>query len=88
MAEKSRAQPAWLAEAPRCQARTRAGKSCRLVAVRGKRVCRMHGGMSPGAPKGEANGRWKDGAWTVEARALRAQAAHLLKALAETPYER
>ncbi|WP_433908771.1 hypothetical protein [Sphingomonas yabuuchiae] len=46
--------------------------------MRGKRVCRMHGGMSPGAPKGSAHGRWRNGAWTLEARKLRADARQLL----------
>lgn len=39
--------------------------------------------MSPGAPKGEANGRWRNGAWTLEARKLRADAMQLLDAVAE-----
>lgn len=81
MPERSSTEPAPLADAPRCRARTKSGRSCRSPAVGGKQVCRMHGGMSPGAPKGEANGRWKNGAWTREARALRAEAACLLKAL-------
>lgn len=38
----------------------------------------MHGGMSPGAPKGSAHGRWRNGAWTLEARKLRADARQLL----------
>jgi hypothetical protein len=29
--------------------------------------CRIHGGASPGAPHGAANGRFKDGYWTREA---------------------
>jgi hypothetical protein len=29
--------------------------------------CRIHGGLSPGAPLGAANGRFKDGYWTCEA---------------------
>jgi hypothetical protein len=36
---------------PRCGAPTRRGSSCRSPAMRNGR-CRMHGGMSPGAPKG------------------------------------
>lgn len=36
-------------EAPRCQAKSkRSGRPCRNPAVRGKRVCRMHGGKSTG----------------------------------------
>jgi hypothetical protein len=43
----------------------------------------MHGGKSPGAPKGPANGKWKNGAWTVERRALRAEAAALVRRVME-----
>ncbi len=53
---------------PRCSATTRRGKSCRSPAVKGKRVCRMHGGgKGSGAPHGAANGAWKHGGWTNEA---------------------
>lgn len=38
--------------APRCGAKTRRGTPCRGPAVRGRRRCRMHGGNSPGAPRG------------------------------------
>jgi len=34
--------------APRCGARTRAGRPCRAPAVRGKTRCRLHGGLSTG----------------------------------------
>lgn len=39
----------------------------------------MHGGKSPGAPKGPANGSYKHGGWTDEAVALRRAAAGLLR---------
>ena len=29
--------------------------------------CRIHGGLSPGAPRGAANGSYRDGFWTSEA---------------------
>jgi hypothetical protein len=29
--------------------------------------CRIHGGASPGAPRGAANGRYVHGYWTCEA---------------------
>ena len=29
--------------------------------------CRMHGGASPGAPRGKANGNYKHGRFTTEA---------------------
>jgi hypothetical protein len=30
-------------------------------------TCRLHGGMSPGAPRGPRNGNYGDGSWTLEA---------------------
>jgi hypothetical protein len=57
---------ALMADTPRCGARTRSGLSCRCPAMpNGK--CRIHGGLSPGAPRGVTNGRYKDGYWTREA---------------------
>ena len=51
---------------PRCGAKTRAGGTCQHRAMpNGK--CRIHGGLSPGAPHGAANGRFRDGFWTGEA---------------------
>ncbi|WP_082382092.1 HGGxSTG domain-containing protein [Blastomonas sp. AAP25] len=68
-------QPAILAAAPRCLARTRSGTECRSPAVKGRRRCRMHGGTNPGAPAGNRNA-WKHGgragASLSEARQLRA----------------
>ena len=53
-------------DTPRCRAKTRVGGSCRRRAMpNGK--CRIHGGLSPGAPRGVANGRYTDGCWTREA---------------------
>jgi len=53
-------------DAPRCGARTRSGPPCRCPAMlNGK--CRIHGGLSPGAPRGPANGNYRDGLWTREA---------------------
>ncbi|MGI8854100.1 MAG: HGGxSTG domain-containing protein [Methyloceanibacter sp.] len=45
---------------PRCGAKTRQGTACRSPAMTNGR-CRMHGGKSPGAPKGNRNA-WKHGA--------------------------
>jgi len=53
--------------APRCRAKSkRTGKPCRAPAVRGYRVCRMHGARS-GGPKGKRNGNYRHGARTKEA---------------------
>ena len=53
--------------APRCGAKTRAGTPCQCPAVCGRARCRIHGGLSPGAPRGAANGNYRDGYWTREA---------------------
>jgi hypothetical protein len=72
----------WLAQindTPRCGAKTRAGSPCRCPAMpNGK--CRIHGGLSPGAPRGAANGRFKDGFWTRETVEERKFVRSLLKA--------
>jgi hypothetical protein len=53
--------------APRCGARTRSGTPCECPAIRGRIRCRLHGGRSPGAPKGSDNGNYRDGTFTAEA---------------------
>jgi hypothetical protein len=58
---------AQMSRAPRCGARTRAGTACQCPAIRGRTRCRIHGGLSPGAPRGFNNGNYKDGHWTSEA---------------------
>jgi glucans biosynthesis protein len=60
-----------LRHALKCGARTRAGGSCEARAIRGRRRCRLHGGLSPGAPRGPKNGNFKNGDWTAEAIAER-----------------
>jgi hypothetical protein len=61
------AQLANIRAAPRCGAKTRAGGVCQCPAVRGRARCRIHGGLSFGAPRGERNGNFKHGLWTCEA---------------------
>jgi hypothetical protein len=41
--------------------------------------CRIHGGASPGAPRGAANGNYLDGYWTCEAVEERRFIRSLLK---------
>jgi hypothetical protein len=53
--------------APRCGARTRADTTCQRPAIHGRKRCRLHGGLSPGAPRGPKNGNFRDGNWTAEA---------------------
>jgi hypothetical protein len=50
--------------ASRCTAKSkRTGQRCRAPAVRGWRVCRMHGARG-GAPEGKRNGNYRHGART------------------------
>jgi glucans biosynthesis protein len=56
-----------LRSAPRCGAKTRAGTPCERPAISGRKRCRLHGGLSPGAPRGSRNGNYRDGSWTLEA---------------------
>ena len=72
-------------EAPRCSAKSkRSGVQCRGPAVRGKRVCRMHGARA-GAPRGEAHGQFKHGARTIEQQEQRKLLAALLKWACRSP---
>jgi hypothetical protein len=57
--------------AARCTAHRKHSKApCRNPAVKGRSVCRMHGGKG-GAPKGERNGAYRHGRHTAEAKAER-----------------
>ena len=59
--DKQPQEPYCISKLPRCQAIAKhSGKRCGQVAMKGKRVCYIHGGKSPGAPKGNKNG-WKHG---------------------------
>jgi len=56
-----------MAQVSTCGAKTRAGTSCLRSPVRGRKRCRLHGGLSPGAPRGSRNGNYTKGDWTREA---------------------
>ncbi len=45
--------------------------------------CRMHGGLSPGAPRGEANGNYRTGRFTREAIRERRQLNAWIRMAAE-----
>jgi len=66
-------------QAPRCRARTRRGSPCQSPAMKNGR-CRMHGGPSPGAPKGNKNA-YKHGRYTAEAIANRRGIAALVRTM-------
>ena len=77
----AQAMPEQLRRCPRCHAHARTtGKQCRQPAMRGKRVCKFHGGKG-GGQRGRANGSFRHGGWTNEAVTIRREASALLKAI-------
>ena len=74
----SNAQPA-MHLAPRCGARTRRGSPCQAPAMPNGR-CRMHGGTSTGAPKGNKNA-FKHGFYTADAIARRREISELVRTM-------
>ena len=65
--------------APRCGAKTRRGTLCRSPAMPNGR-CRMHGGPSPGAPRGNRH-NWQHGRYSREAIARRREVAELIRTM-------
>ena len=80
MAKKPGINPMQSAHAaPRCTAKSkRSGVTCRAPAVKGKRVCRMHGAKA-GAPCGSAHGRYVHGRETQQAKAARKEVRDLIR---------
>jgi glucans biosynthesis protein len=70
--------PMQIKEDNRCLARTRRGKSsfCQARKVSGRKRCRMHGGTSDGAPKGNKNA-FKHGKYSREVIEKRKNATKL-----------
>ena len=60
----------------------RAGGACQRPAIRGRKRCRLHGGLSPGAPRGFRNGNFKTGDWTTDAITERRWLRSLLQSFA------
>jgi len=73
-----------LRQALRCGARTPGGMPCQRPAIRGRKRCRLHGGLSPGAPRGPKNGNFKNGDWTAEAIEERKWLRSLLQSFAKS----
>ncbi|WP_370143718.1 HGGxSTG domain-containing protein [Bradyrhizobium sp. USDA 328] len=71
--------------APRCGARTKSrnGKPCQSPAMPNGR-CRMHGGLSPGAPKGNQNA-FKHGRYSARYLAEKREIAALLRQMRAFP---
>ena len=84
MEAKTDANPMHKAHAaPRCRAQSkRTGLLCKAPAVRGWRVCRMHGARG-GAPRGKAHGQYRHGGRSIEAM----RAVRLVNALARVARE-
>jgi hypothetical protein len=61
-----------LSHAPRCGAKTKGGP-CPRPPLPGRTRCHLHGGLSPGAPRGRGNGNYRHGDWTIEAQEERSQ---------------
>jgi len=68
--------------AKRCGAKTRSGKPCQSPAMANGR-CRMHGGPSPGAPKGNHNA-YKHGRYSALSVQERRRFAALIREMRET----
>ena len=75
---KSNNNPMHLLNSPRCGAKTRSGTPCQSPTMKGKQRCRMHGGNSPGAPKGNKNAL-KNGFYTATAMAVRNEVRKLIR---------
>jgi hypothetical protein len=73
-------------QSPRCGAKTRGGSPCRSPAMSNGR-CRMHGGASPGAPTGKANGNYRHGDFTREALQQRRMLNSLIRMLRQSAGE-
>ncbi len=66
------------------RAGTRAGTACQSPPVAGRKRCRLHGGLSPGAPGGSRNGNYRRGDWTAEAIEERRWLRSLVRNFAKT----
>lgn len=73
------ADPDLLTAAALCGAKNRRGLPCRCPAMRGKKRCRLHGGKSPGAPKGRGNGNYRHGGEAGEVKALRRMVREIVR---------
>jgi hypothetical protein len=90
MADKSGSQPGEptaadpFAGLAKCGARNRRGEPCRRVGNGRNGRCRLHGGASTGAPRGERNGPYKTGFYTADAIAERRRIRALIREMKRT----
>jgi hypothetical protein len=64
---------------PRCGAKTRHGGTCGRIGNARNGRCHLHGGHSPGAPRGERNGNWRGGFYSQDAEAERRRLRDLIR---------
>jgi len=77
-------KPLDLRTLPRCQAIAKStGKRCGNAAVKGKRVCYIHGGKSSGAPKNNKNA-YKHGRFSAKVIEEQKLVRHLLEDIRQT----
>ena len=70
--------------APRCHAKAkRTGCRCRAPAVKGWKVCRVHGARG-GAPEGKDNGNYRHGGRTKQTMASRAAVTAIARLCRQT----
>ena len=81
--EPTTREPLHLRQAPRCLAKTRRRSPCQSPAMPNGR-CRIHGGLSPGAPSGKGNGMWRHGRFSRETIELRRAIRKLMRDAKET----
>jgi hypothetical protein len=67
------------ADLPRCGAKNRRGEPCRRVGNARNGRCHLHGGRSPGGPRGAGNGNFKHGFYGLEARSDRSRLRDLIR---------
>jgi hypothetical protein len=82
--ERPTREPLPLRRAQRCLARRRKSHlPCQAPAMPNGR-CRIHGGLSPGAPKGKGNGMWRHGRYSKEHLEMRRAMRELIREARET----
>jgi hypothetical protein len=81
--ERTTREPWPLRLAPRCLARTRRQTLCQSPAMPNGR-CRIHGGLSPGAPSGERNGMYRHGRYSREQTELRRAVRQMIRDAKQT----
>ena len=84
MEQPSHSHVSHLSQVSRCGAKTRAGSPCESPPVQGRKRCRLHGGLSPGAPRGSRNGNYKNGEWSAKAIEERRWLRSLVRDFAKT----